>query len=508
MHRARWIVLLLLLLSTPATAQPAMPDPAMMSGIPRPDPQVAPGTITVRLVRGELSNRLVDVEVELWTLSRKEPLRTAKTDAEGRATFSGLSPGTYEARAVVDGEALASQPIELPDQPGMRVMLVFSKSVADQHKEVGTPDGKARVSLDLPPGTLVVRVVDEQRQALAGLRVELHHGDRDTEKVDTLPEVKTDQGGEARFTGLKTGPGDGYLVTAYRDGSRCRSKPFRLVANHGSHVTIECRLASRDLSQLRIGAASHIILELQDDTVQGVENLRLQNPLEQPIDPGPGGLRLPLPEGALSPQLVQQEGQNLPVHVDVSQAGAPPALLWKGPIPPGDTDLRVGFLLKHRGTLRFRQATPVAFEAVRVIAEKSPEMQVEGPGFDSEERKWQGRDLLLVTGPAPSAGGVIEFTVTGLPYQAPLGRYLAGLIALAVAVGFGLAARRSAPGGDQVSARRERLERRRRELLDTLARIEGTRRGRPAADREQMMAELEQIYRELDQIGTERMQGT
>src|SRR5439155_7913156 len=54
----------LLFLST-ALAQPMMVDPSKMSGIPRADPQVPAGTITVRLIRGELSNRVTNHPVEL-----------------------------------------------------------------------------------------------------------------------------------------------------------------------------------------------------------------------------------------------------------------------------------------------------------------------------------------------------------------------------------------------------------------------------------------------------------
>ena len=95
-----------------AAAQPAMPDPSQMSGIPRQDPAVATGTITVRLIRGELTNRIVGTEVQLVSLQggaeAKLAPRIEKTDAEGRATFTGVPVGSYEARAVVDTEALVA----------------------------------------------------------------------------------------------------------------------------------------------------------------------------------------------------------------------------------------------------------------------------------------------------------------------------------------------------------------------------------------------------------------
>ena len=56
------------------------------------------------------------------------------------------------------------------------------------------------------------------------------------------------------------------------------------------------------LRELKIGNGSHLIIELADDTVQVLENLRLVNPLPQALDPGPEGVRIPLAEGALSAQ--------------------------------------------------------------------------------------------------------------------------------------------------------------------------------------------------------------
>src|SRR5206468_1723595 len=48
-----------------AYAQIQMPDPKEMSGIPRPDGQMAPGTVSVRLIRGDLSNNITGHPVEL-----------------------------------------------------------------------------------------------------------------------------------------------------------------------------------------------------------------------------------------------------------------------------------------------------------------------------------------------------------------------------------------------------------------------------------------------------------
>jgi hypothetical protein len=497
----RWPALLLVLtLGAVVRAQPAMPDPAMMSGIPRPDPNVPAGTITVRLIRGGFQNPLTGVEAELGTLGQAGQRRTARTDAAGRATFAGLPRGTYEARAVVDGEARASQPIELPESPGVAVLLVFDKSVAEQQKELGTPDGKARVSLELPPGELVVRVVDEGTKPLQGLQVSLHHADRDTEKVETLKEQKTDEQGTVRFAGLATGPGDGYLASVVREGARMISQPLRLIKSHGSLVVLMARKASPETDKLRIGESSHVLMEMQDDAIQVMEILQLENPLQQAVVAGEGGVRIPLPEGALSPQVVPGEGgQAPPVTIDMSQ-GAPEAV-WQGPVPPGASEIRIGLLLRHGGSLRFRQRVSVPWASVRVVIEKTPELGAEAPGYEPRERPFMGRSLLLLDGPAQSSGGVIEFSLSGLPYSTPLFRYLAALVALAIAVAFAVLALR-APRTDTRAAR-EKLEQRRRDLMEQILRLEDEAQKKGASKgktREQLVAELEQVYRELDAL--------
>ncbi len=503
------VALMLAVAPTPARAQPrmaGMPDPAQMSGIPRPDPAVAAGTVTVRLIRGELRNRLPGVEVELVDQAKNEK-RTEKTDAEGRATFAGLTGGvTYEARATVDSEALASQPIKLPQTPGVRVMLVFEKSAADQQKELGTPDGKGRVDLHLPPGVLVVQVVGDGGAPLKDIPVVVNHADKGTEKVDALPQKSTAEDGTVRFEGLTLGPGDGYLVSVSRDGAVYRSQPFRMVKDHGSQVSMQALKVSSDASKLTIAANSHLIIEMQDEMLEVIENLFVHNPLSTAVDPGRDGLRLPLSEGALSPQVFPNSPTQL--TVDVSRGG-PPELVWKGPLPPGDTQLSVAFVLKHTGSVSVRQATPLPFDALHVLVEKMPDLKLEGSGYESEDRKFNGRDLIVATAPAPKAGGYIEFSLSGLPHETTVLRYLAALLAMGVAIAFGaLAMREKQDEGEK--ERRERLERRRQALLDQLlqqerAEAEGAdpkadqkKSKRAGPGRQQLLAELEGIYRELD----------
>lgn len=103
-------------------AQFEMPDVKQMSGIPRPVTDLPDGAISVRLIRGDLSNNIVNHPVELHVGSK---VLTQKTDESGRAQFPGLTAGAaVKATAVVDGEHLESQEFPAPEKGGIRLMLV------------------------------------------------------------------------------------------------------------------------------------------------------------------------------------------------------------------------------------------------------------------------------------------------------------------------------------------------------------------------------------------------
>ena len=74
-----------------------MPDPKQISGIPLPVPDVPVGTVTVRVIKGQLTNPLPGQTVELTVAGAS---KTAQTDDAGRATFSGLPTGARAKAAV------------------------------------------------------------------------------------------------------------------------------------------------------------------------------------------------------------------------------------------------------------------------------------------------------------------------------------------------------------------------------------------------------------------------
>jgi hypothetical protein len=469
----------LLFLST-ALAQPMMIDPSKMSGIPRPDPQVPAGTITVRLIRGELSNRMVDHPVEL--LSDGKVVKTEKTNEEGRATFSGLSGGPFVARAKEGDSELTSQPMELPAGAGVRVMLVFPNN------QPGAPDGAGRPEKSLPSGTVVVRVVGPDGGILPGMVVKLGQV-RAGEKEVVERKGKTNDMGEARFEGLDAKPTSAYLAEVDKDGTKYAGKPFRMPDNMGVLVAITVNPVSRDLGALSIADGSHFIFQITDDAVQVIEVWRLQNAGAAAVEV-PGGIHFPLPDEAVS----ASPGQQSPPNFSVNGHDA----VWKGALPPGDTDLQVMFVLPFKSeSLEFLQRTPVPYSQVAVITEKIDGFDIEGD-FDRQERPMQGRMLVLYRGEGTKAGGEIRLPLHGLPHGDARWRNLAAGVTLLLLLCFGIYAAR---GDGGVSEKRRTLEKKREHLLDELVKLEKKSEDEKRnKKRDELKDKLAALYRDLDQI--------
>lgn len=139
------LLLAISVFASPAWAQIQMPDPKQMAGIPRPVTDLPERAISVRLVRGQLTNNITNHPVELHAGGR---VLTSKTDENGRAEFNGLTPGTMvRAVAVVDGERLESEEFPSPAQGGIRLILVASEKPG-----AGSPSPASEPQ----PGTVVL----------------------------------------------------------------------------------------------------------------------------------------------------------------------------------------------------------------------------------------------------------------------------------------------------------------------------------------------------------------
>ncbi len=200
MRRVRtWIAVLALgvgvLVASRSDAGPPI-DPRAMSGIPRVDPQLPPGTITVRVLDGGFDAPATEVEVtlEVTGADGKSEVRKATTDAQGRATVAGLEAfvgGSAIAKVTRGQETLTSQSMELFAEAGSRVMLVAAGggavtgspggstgADAPKHGDPGGPEvplpGTAFVLEGTPAGELVVGTFDlDARKPIGSIEVTL-----------------------------------------------------------------------------------------------------------------------------------------------------------------------------------------------------------------------------------------------------------------------------------------------------------------------------------------------
>jgi hypothetical protein len=130
-----------------------------MAGVPLGVPELSNGTITVRVMREQLGNNVPDHPV---TLKGGQINKTANTDAQGRASFTGIPPGTVVvATTTLDGEELQSQEFDIPARGGVRVALISGlKKRADRERAAAEAGAKE------PPRSGVVAIGGESRVIL------------------------------------------------------------------------------------------------------------------------------------------------------------------------------------------------------------------------------------------------------------------------------------------------------------------------------------------------------
>jgi hypothetical protein len=163
---------------TGSGATGGMPDARAMSGIPRPDGSLAPGTVSVRLVRGQLGNLVIDHPVEFVVAGKSQ---TVRTDASGRAVVSGLAPGsTVHVLATVDGERLDSQDFQAPAEGGVLLLLVATDKA-----------GASRMAASAVAGTVTIggqsRIVTQFEEEVLQVYYVLDIVNASREPVKTSP---------------------------------------------------------------------------------------------------------------------------------------------------------------------------------------------------------------------------------------------------------------------------------------------------------------------------------
>ena len=318
-------------LAAPALAQPQMPDPRQMSGIARPQQGDAAGTLTVRVLQGRM-------EVDAFgNAQTKFPpgqvvhliavgsdgtvaLDSKPVDAGGRAVFTGLATdgtrayyaATLLARGEVDDRLVTSEPIAMPPQVGMRVMLagLDPASTDPPVDDLGDPRVPAR-----PEGEVIVEVRGALAQVSDVRLVDIATRQAMTSGAQARAEAKV-----ARFTGVPGGNDKVFVAEVIADGHVYRSKPIQLGRGVGAFAAVF--VYPKLLMQFHSGA------EVDDDKLWFQVQFTLANGTGAPYLPDGDGIMIPLPRGFVGASVGEQDQMRIKV---ISGEG----FLWRGAFPPG-----------------------------------------------------------------------------------------------------------------------------------------------------------------------------
>ncbi|MEM9492789.1 MAG: hypothetical protein AAGC55_26815, partial [Myxococcota bacterium] len=199
-------------------------------GKPLPVSNLPDGTVTVRVIAGSPSKPLAGIGVTLVAPDNTE--RAARTDAEGRATFANLKPGSqYVARAEEPAEGQTQEPrraqsegFTIPDKGGIRLLLStrpWDSGAAAPAAGGGAPmldprrmSGIPRREMNDRAGTLTisaVRGVVTNKIADQPIHLIGYGSDGSVTRTST----KTDEGGRAVFEGLTREKVAYYAFTTY-----------------------------------------------------------------------------------------------------------------------------------------------------------------------------------------------------------------------------------------------------------------------------------------------------
>ena len=374
---------------------PGAADPRMMSGLPRDDSALAAGVLTVRVVLGDLTaNAAPGTPVQLvGVLASGAPSFVVRPlGADGRAEFTGLATDgsvTYYALALVGDDRLTTRPLAPGAKAGIRVLLAARRRDAQQ-VPIGPPiDDAAHASEPAPAaGEVLVRAPGTD-----GARVELVDSNAGAARPRTAKVAK----GVARFSGVAVGGEHAYLVAlAAKGGVRRLSRPFQLGA-----AGIVVHVGGAPLLQLSLAAQ----VDARGLSAQG--DFTIVNPAAGPFDPGPGGLRLPFPEGATEVVLAEPD---LAARVRLEGGAA----IIAGPLAAGETSVVVDFRLPlAAGQLAFVLPPSLAGEASIAVEKTTGATLVPPDGVKVETRRAEGRAFFVFRA-SLAADAPLRFGATGV----------------------------------------------------------------------------------------------
>jgi hypothetical protein len=330
---------------------------------------------------------------------------------------------------------------------------------------------------ELPPGTIMVRLVNAQGDPLPNAEVilgvqfqKIAEGEQKTER-----RAKTDLGGSVRFDGLTTGSDYSYRVITRSGPAEYSSEQMQLKGDAGMMSLLHVYPVTRNPSEAAVGAIGYIYCETRDDVFQFEVLFRYGN--RSALSWVPENARMSLPSGFKA----FKAGE---VVTDVRFEEEPgQGVKLNGTFSPGQQSASFRFQVprKEETSASFHFGLPPHVGEVRFIAEAAQGMEIDVEGFEKPQIdvSQTGQRVMVTRRVAVrgQASGLGPFTASlaGIPTPGE-GRWIAALIATLLA-GLGVAAFRGKLGDESQQDLQERdAERARRVLLDELVDLTRARR--------------------------------
>jgi len=330
---------------------------------------------------------------------------------------------------------------------------------------------------ELPPGTIVARLVDGQGNPLPNAEVilgvqfqKIAEGEQKTER-----RAKTDATGVARFDDLTTGSDFSYRIITRAGPAEYSSDPMQLKGDGGMISLLHVYPVTRNPAEAAVGAIGYIYCETRDDVFQFEVLFRYGN--RSTLSWVPDNARMSLPSGFKA----FKAGEAMTDVRFEEDAGR--GVKLNGTFSPGQQSASFRFQVprKEETSASFHFGLPPHVGEIRFIAEAAPGMELDVDGFEKPQTdvSQTGQRVLVTRRVAvrgePSGLGAFTASLAGIPTPGE-GRWVAVVIALLLA-GLGVAAFRGKLGDDSQQDLQERdAERARRVLLDELVDLTRARR--------------------------------
>ncbi len=403
--------------------------------------------------------------------SRDASATSASDDAASVATSS-------DGGATNDDAATAPQSETPPTEPRVR--------------RAQLPQPFADESPDLPPGTILVRVLDGQGQVVPDCVVRvgsMREGER-----GAPVERRTGADGLARFEGLERGTRVAYRVTTEHEGAKFGADPFQLPPNRGYQVQLvrldvsnEPRAILVTEARAEIGFQDDRIVLVQRFSLVNISTLGLEDGAPRPVTWVPrGGIEFSLPQGYSAFRTDEQAMGMTDLHIEERNS----RVRVTGSLPP--TDPRNPVQIVWQSRVKFDQRdVPIELTfpdlpvlAATIVAQAPAGMTLEVEGMPAAEERNANGQRILITGRQrgsrsdPNIGG-LRIRLRNIPATHGPERDASAALAIAIAVAAVAAGARRARSGQksrvelQRARREEDLREERAKIVDeirTLAR--------------------------------------